>query len=257
MTFSSSSTNYSSFPSLYHYVIKYFSRSYEIREKKLHRGDVYGRQNKDDIKLILWRDKQDVLMISSRLSDSAILMNTGKTSIQNERIMKLQVVLDYNKGRQDINLSDQLSAYHTCLRRSPKWYRKVAFKLIFETVIVNSYFIYKENYAASDVISPKFRESLVRSLLLGVPSEKVEPSLRQKSTGQTKRKLADHTVEELERSTRDHRRRCARCYEKNRQEQSKEASNPTTKKIKTLCSDCNNFFCLDCFNFNEKHYATQ
>jgi hypothetical protein len=83
----------------------------EIRDKKQHRGEVYGRQNGDDIKLILWKDKRDVLMITSRPSDSAALMDTGKTSIENEPIMKPQVVLDYNKGRQGIDLSDQLSAY--------------------------------------------------------------------------------------------------------------------------------------------------
>ena len=80
----------------------------------------------------------------------------------------------------------------------------------------------------------QFRESLVRSLLLGTPSEKLKPGPKQKPTGQAKRKLADHTLEELERSTRDNRRRCAGCYEKNREKQSKEASNSATKKIKTF-----------------------
>jgi hypothetical protein len=37
----------------------------------------------------------------------------------------------------------------------------------------------------------KFRESLVRSLLLGMPFEKLKPIQRQKAIGQTKRKLAD------------------------------------------------------------------
>jgi hypothetical protein len=226
-----------------------------IREKKLRRGEVYGRQNRDGIKLIKWKDKRDVLMISTRPSHSTTVVDSGKTNFQNERIMKPQVVLDYNTGRQGIDLSDQLSAYYTCLRRSIKWYRKVAFELIFGTAIVNSYLIYKENYATSDVTILRFRESLVQSLLLGIPAERLKPGPRKKSTGQTKRKLADHKLEELERSTRDGRRRCAGCYEKTRQEQSREASNATAKKIKTFCSDCDKFFCLDCFN--EKHHATQ
>ena len=101
----------------------------------------------------------------------------------------------------------------------------------------------------------QFRESLVRSLLLGMPFEKLKPGPRQQPTSHSKRKLADHKLERLERSTRDGRRRCAGCYEKNRQEQSREASNARAKKIKTFCSDCDKFFCLDCFN--EKHHATQ
>ncbi len=43
-------------------------------------------------------------------------------------------------------LSDQLSTYYRCLRRSIKWYKKVAFELVFGTAVVNSYLIYKENY---------------------------------------------------------------------------------------------------------------
>ena len=59
--------------------------------------------------------------------------------------MKPQVIGDYNKGKQGVNLSDQLSAYYTCLRRPKKWYRKVTFEMIFGMSIVNAYVIYKEN----------------------------------------------------------------------------------------------------------------
>jgi Transposase IS4 len=187
----------------------------EIREENLHHGEVYGRQNRDVTKLIKWRDKRDVLMISTRPLHLTTVVDSGKTNFQNKRIMKSQVVLDYNKERQGIDLSDQPSVYYTCLRRSIKWYRKVAFELIFETAIVNSYLIYKENDATSDVTILRFRESLVRSLLLGITSEKLKPGPRKKSTVQTKRKLIDHKLEELERSIRDVRRCCAGCYEKN------------------------------------------
>jgi hypothetical protein len=227
----------------------------EFRQKKLRRGEVYGRQNRDGVKLIMWKDKRDVLMIFTKPSHSATLVNTGKISIQNERIMKPQVVLDYNKGRQGIDLSDQLSVYYTCLRRSIKWYRKVAFELIFGTAVVNSYLIYKQNHAAKDVTILQFRESFVRFLLLAMPFEKLKPGPRQKSTSQVKRKLADHKLEEKEGSARDVRRRCAGCYEKIRRQQSREASTVTTKKIKTFCSDYHKFFCLDCFN--EKHEAME
>ncbi len=80
-------------------------------------------------------------MISTRPSHSAAVVDIGKTNFQNEPIMKPQFVVDYNKGRQGTDLSDRLSAYYTCLRRSIKWYRKVAFELIFGAAIVNSYLI--------------------------------------------------------------------------------------------------------------------
>ena len=86
--------------------------------------------------------------------------------------MKPQVVLYPNEGRIGTDLSDQLSSYYTCLRRSIKWYQKVAFELVFVMALVNNYLIYKENCAASKVTILQFRESRVRSLLLGMSFEK-------------------------------------------------------------------------------------
>jgi hypothetical protein len=89
-------------------------------------------------------------------------------------------------------------------------------------------------YTASKVAILQFRESLVGSLLLGMPFEKLKLGLGQKSTGQTKNKLADYKLEEKEGSVRDVRRRCAGCYEKISQQQSKEASLATAKKKNLL-----------------------
>ena len=121
----------------------------EVAQKNLRRGEVYGLQNTNGVKLIKWKDKKDVLMISTRPSHSATVVDTGNINSKNERIMKPQVVLDYNEGRIGSDLSDQLSSYYTCLRRSIKWYGKVACELVYGTVLVNSYLIYKENYAIS------------------------------------------------------------------------------------------------------------
>ncbi len=57
--------------------------------------------------------------------------------------------------------------------------KKVGFELIFGTAVVNSYLIYKKNYAASDMTILQFRESLVRSLLLRTPFGKLKPGPRQ------------------------------------------------------------------------------
>jgi hypothetical protein len=119
--------------------------------------------------------------------------------------------------------------------------------------VVNAYLIYKENYDTSGMAMLQYRESLVRSLLLGVPFENLKPGRRQKSTSQTKRKLTDHLLEEIEGTGRDVRRRCVGCYETIRQQQSREASALSAKKTKTFCRDCDQFFCLDCFN--QKHHV--
>jgi hypothetical protein len=225
----------------------------EVVQKQLKKGETYGLQNGDGIKLIKWKDKRDVLMISTKPSHTASLVDVRKTTSPNKRIMKPKVVVDYNKGRQGIDLSDQLSAYYTCLRRSIKWYQKVAFELIFGTSIVNSYLIYKENYAADDITILQFRESLVRSLLLGISTENLKPGPRQQPTDHLKRKLTDHRLEEIEGYARNVRRRCIGCYEEMRKQQSREASYAAAKKVKTFCSECDKFFCIECFN--KEHYV--
>ena len=79
----------------------------------------------------------------------------------------------------------------------------MVFELIFGTAIVNSYLVYKESYSANNMTILKFRESLVRSLLLGIPFENLKPGARQQSTSQSKRKLADHKLGGREHSSRD------------------------------------------------------
>ncbi len=129
----------------------------------------------------------------------------------------------------------------------------MVFELIFRTAVVNSYLIYQKNYAASDITILQFRESLVRSLLLGMPFEKLKPGLRQQPASHLKRKLTDHRLEEKEGPARDVPRRCVGCYEKIRQQQSREANATAAKRIKTFCSDCDKYFYLGCFN--EEHYS--
>ena len=85
--------------------------------------------------------------------------------------------------------------------------------------------------------------------------EKLKSGLRQQSVSHSKHKLADHKLEEKEGSTRNVGRRCTGCYAKGRAQQSREASNAAAKKVKTFCSDCDQFFSLECFN--DKHYAME
>ena len=169
-----------------------------ILQKKLRKGEIYGLQNGNGVKLIKWTDKRDILMISTKPSHTTALVDIRKTTPSGERIIKPQVVLDQNRGRQGTDLLDQLSAYYTCLRRSIKWYEKVAFELIFGRAVVNSYLIYKENYTTNNITILQFRESLVRSLLVGMPFENLKPVPRQQPTSDLKHKLVYHQLEEME-----------------------------------------------------------
>lgn len=78
--------------------------------------------------------------------------------------MKPKAVVDYNFGKASIDLSDQLASYGTALRRSLKWYRKIAIELLLGTAVVNARFLY--NLVTSKNIKVnKFREQIVLELL--------------------------------------------------------------------------------------------
>lgn len=64
-----------------------------------------------------------------------------------ENKLKPEVVLDYNRGKSFIDVSDQMAAYDPPLRKSLKWYRKVVFDLILNTSVVNALCLFKKSTA--------------------------------------------------------------------------------------------------------------
>ena len=71
------------------------------------------------------------------------MTTTHKTSRNIDSILdtvtKQEAVVYYNSGKQGIDISDQLASYHTSVRKSVRWYHKVAEELIFGTAVVNAF----------------------------------------------------------------------------------------------------------------------
>ena len=81
-----------------------------------------------------YKDKKNVLMISTfHVPD---LKCTGKKSRAGNDIMKPAVILDYNRVKGGIDLSDQMISYSPA-RKTVKWYRKILFQCI-STAVLNS-----------------------------------------------------------------------------------------------------------------------
>jgi hypothetical protein len=92
----------------------------KVVQKRFRRGEDYELQNRDSVKLIMWKAKKDVLMTSTRPSDSVTEMDTRKTRSKNEWIIKSQVLLDYNEERISSDSSDHLTSEYIYLDRSIK-----------------------------------------------------------------------------------------------------------------------------------------
>lgn len=80
--------------------------------------------------------------------------------------VKPLAALDYNKGNQGIDTSDQLSGYYTSLRKSLEWFKKLAIEIIYGTLVANTSILYNSVRAVKDQLSIlKIRDPLIRSLL--------------------------------------------------------------------------------------------
>lgn len=87
----------------------------DVVTKKLKKGEKIARKNGNGVVVLKWKDKRDILMISTKhVDEMRTVVKHGKV------ISKPGVILDYNKGKSLIDLSDQMSSYHSPLRRTLK-----------------------------------------------------------------------------------------------------------------------------------------
>lgn len=103
-------------------------------------GDInYRRAGK--LLAMIWTDKRDVKLISTLHNTS--VAPTGQTDRQPELpVMKPQLILDYNNQMGGIDVSDMMSNRYAALRKTNKWYKKLAFHLS-DLCITNAFVLHK------------------------------------------------------------------------------------------------------------------
>lgn len=207
--------------------------------RKMKKAEIYGEESSAKVRIIKWVDKRPVLMITSDPRHEAILDNTRKKNRKGEIIRKPRCVLDYNKAKKGVDMSDQMSSYFTVLRKSLKWYRKVCFELLFGTCVVNAWVVYNAT-TGSKVSMLEFRERLVRALGNTLTSEFEEKTPKRKT----------HTFIKPEGKGRKPRKRCVGCYQKLRETMDSRTADKKTRKVISYCNDCDGQpgYCLQCFN---------
>ncbi|XP_023225339.1 piggyBac transposable element-derived protein 4-like [Centruroides sculpturatus] len=213
----------------------------EVVNKKLSQNEIIGMHNEKGIVVAKWKDKRDVLMLSTKHATE--ITSIGKKNYKQEEIFKPKIVQDYNIGKTGIDLSDQYSSYSSAVRKSVKWYRKVAMELIFGTTVVNAHIIYNK-IADKKVSITTFREFLVESLLNCDKSH-------QKPAARNPKKHTLETVRDVDKRNRKLRKRCASCYAKNREKfGSRKADKASvTPRVASYCAQCPGkpAMCASCF----------
>lgn len=197
----------------------------EVIQKKLKKGDYIAKQCNRGVTVLKWKDKRDVLVISTKHKASMVsfINNYGK------EIQKPNIILDYNKGKSLVDVCDLRNSYHNPLRRTLKWYKKIAFELLLNTSVLNALSLYEEVTKKKCNVT-SFREHLVRCLIkkndiLNIPTEQPK-----------------HQLEETK-----FRGRCSECYKEMVLQGGRKHAQLVTRQIRTKCLGCNKFFCMQCF----------
>ncbi|CAK1581825.1 unnamed protein product [Parnassius mnemosyne] len=140
-----------------------------VVEAKLEKGESIAMENQRGITVLKWKDKRDVLVFSTKYS------NGKRTVLKKSRaIKKPKIILAYNEAKSSVDMSDQMTSYSSPLRKTLKWYKKLAIELILSTALVNAWIMYKENKNTNQGIV-QFRRQLVEYLVdSGVDKENCE-----------------------------------------------------------------------------------
>lgn len=202
----------------------------EVTGAKLKKGEIIGMESNTGVVVTKWKDKREVLMLSTKHTTEMVDVHQRGGIVQ-----KPVSVVDYNKSKGFIDISDQMKSYSTALRKSVKWYRKIAIELLLGSAIVNAYVVHQK-VTNSKMSITSFKEELVCLLL-----DFSRPTL---SEQQMPRVREGHHLEEVQSSAR---RRCVTCYAKNSAENGRDFAQTKTTFSRFRCIQCNKFYCITCF----------
>jgi hypothetical protein len=88
--------------------------------------------DKEGLCVVKWKDKRDVLLISSEFDGEIITISNRRGQI----VKKLRIVEEYNKN--GVDRADQMLAYYPIDRRTSPWYVRLALH-IFQIILNNSH----------------------------------------------------------------------------------------------------------------------
>lgn len=153
--------------------------------------------------------------------------------------MKPQIIVDYNKAKGAVDLSDQMAAYSSPLRKSVKWYKKLGIDLILNTAMINALTLCK-SVTKNKIQIVDFRRFIMMKLC----------EVQQNAAPIDRPKRIKHTLDKKEGLARKVRRTCRQCYAENVPIMGSRQAKTKTKKVSTYCGSCPTqpYLCLPCFN---------
>lgn len=201
----------------------------EVSQRKLKRGESIAKFNSSGICVLKWKDRRDVLMISSQHGSDM----TSVTNRRGETVSKPEVIVKYNRYMGGIDHQDQMLAYYSCEHKTIRWYKKLGVH-VFQQMLYNSYTLH--NIFSTKKSFYDYRLEIIMKLL----NTDVEDTARGS--------IPKHQVHVLQQCSRKNdgttrkilRRRCRQCW----------ISKKVRKDTSYFCRDCPEQygFCIkDCF----------
>lgn len=125
----------------------------------------------------------------------------------------------HNSGDAGIDLAYQLASYCTPMRKSIRWYHKVATEIILNTFFLNAQIMYNHQSFRTKLTINQFREALVDELLKLKPTSRMVPNftaIEQPSNDRIQRRQTiKHKLEETEERCQQNRKiRCTEYYKR-------------------------------------------
>ncbi|VDL68950.1 unnamed protein product [Nippostrongylus brasiliensis] len=170
-----------------------------------------------------WKDKREIFMLSTSHDNS--FNDKGKPT----------VVEKYNQMKAFVDLSDQMAAYTPFVRKTTKWYIRLFFHLLTQTAVINAWFLYCKIKSTKSRLND-FKLEIVESLL-----EFGQADTTPITTSSTPK------LEEVHNAKGHDRRRCGSCYENLCKTHGRTYASSNTKRVRTRCSNCQKYFCANCF----------
>ena len=138
-----------------------------------HRGKVSFRRRGNTL-ILIWKDKRAVATISTLHKAE---MRNYRVHYRGFMVQKPVVVLDYSAYMYGVDLCDQRLQYYHWLRKTVKWWRKMALHII-NMCVLNANILHNK-YASKKMSSEDFRKSIASMLLAeGVPVSNSTPQRR-------------------------------------------------------------------------------
>ena len=159
-------------------------------------------------------------------------------------MLKHQPNIEYKAAKKGVDMSDQMSSYHTNFRNPTKWYRKFDFELLTGTSVVNSWILYNK-ITAKPIYILKFKESFVENITY-LSSSESSPATNESPTINIKQ---FHVLDEDSEPKQKVHKRFRLCYDTLAQIEGSIKARTSSKKVTTFFASCEGkpFFCLSCF----------